>query len=90
MKDHGVSRMDRFKEEVSLLRAIPQERFEMTEWRSAKVHPDCHIQVSKNFYSVPFRFVGQTVRLRVGSRVLEVFDTDGNSIAAHAVLSDAL
>jgi hypothetical protein len=37
-------------------------RFEISEWCSCKVHPDCHIQVEKNFHSVPFLAVGTTVR----------------------------
>ena len=54
MKDYGISRAQRFEEEKKVLKPLPPSRFEMSEWHSAKVHPDCHIQVEKNFYSLPF------------------------------------
>ncbi len=60
MKDHGVSRSARFAEEKNLLLPLAVEDFSRTEWKLAKVHPDCHIQVMKNFYSVPYSYVGQT------------------------------
>ena len=65
MKDYGVSRNQRFEEEKKQLKAQPPRLpFEISEWRQAKVHPDCHIQVEKNFYSVPFVYVGQRVRVQ--------------------------
>ena len=57
----GISRQtvrrERFAQEQPLLRALPQSRFELFDWRPAKVHPDCHVQVDKNFYSVPHRMI---------------------------------
>jgi transposase len=82
MKDHGQSRLDRFAAERSLLQPLPVQRFELCEWKSAKVHPDCHIQVAKNLYSVPYRLVGRTVRVRLGSKLVEAF-VDGESVATH-------
>ena len=87
MKDYGVSRAQRFVEEQPHLRPLPTRPFELSEWRSAKVHPDCHIQVEKNFYSVPFVYVGQTVRVRRTEKLIEVFHEDGQSIAAHSRLT---
>lgn len=86
MKDYGVSRAMRFEEEKKSLKPLPAARFQMSEWRSARVHPDCHIQVEKNFYSTPFRYVGQTVRVRLTEKMIEVFDGDCQPIAAHARL----
>lgn len=68
------------------LRPLPPYRFEISEWRSAKVHPDCHIQVEKNFYSVPFVYVGQRVRVRMTQKMIEVFNEDSQPIAAHGKL----
>jgi hypothetical protein len=86
MKDWGVSRRDRFEGERALLKPCPAQNWEQAEWRSAKVHADCHIQVLKKFYSVPHRYVGREVRVRVTSRLIEAFDADMNPIAAHARL----
>jgi transposase len=87
MKDYGVCRAQRFEEEKKHLKALPPSRFEISEWRTAKVHPDCHIQVEKNFYSVPFLYVGQKVRVRLTDKMVEVFSEDSQPISAHSRLT---
>jgi transposase len=87
MKDYGICRAQRFEEEKKHLKALPLCRFEMSEWRAAKVHPDCHIQVEKNFYSVPFVYVGQKLRIRLTEKMVEVFSEDSQPIAAHSRLT---
>lgn len=84
MKDWGVSRQDRFEGERTLLKACPVENWEQAEWRRAKVHADCHVQVLKKFYSVPYRHVGHEVRVRVTSKLIEIFDQDLNALCSHA------
>lgn len=87
MKDYGVSRQQRFEEEKKHLKTLPNSEFVFTEWKSAKVHPDCHIQVEKNFYSVPHSFVGQVVRIRLSAKLLEVFTSDSEPIATHVKIN---
>jgi hypothetical protein len=86
MKDWGVTRQDRFEGERSLLKPCPLENWEMAEWKSPKVHADCHVQLLKKFYSVPHRYVGQELRAKVTSRLISIFDRDLNPVAAHARL----
>ena len=86
MKDYGVSRAHRFEEEKKHLKPLPASVFELSEWRAAKVHPDCHIQVEKNFYSVPFVYVGRNVRVRLTEKMVEVFSEDSQPVAAHSRL----
>jgi hypothetical protein len=86
MKDYGVSRAQRFAEEKKQLKPLPLTPFELSEWRQAKVHPDCHIQVEKNFYSVPFAYVGQKVRVRLTEKIVEVFSEDSQPLTAHTRL----
>lgn len=86
MKDYGVSRSQRFAEEKKQLKPLPPSPFELSEWRQAKVHPDCHVQVEKNFYSVPFIYVGQKVRVRLTDKIVEVFSEDSQCLTAHARL----
>lgn len=86
MKDHGCSRAARFSIEKPQLKPLPATAFEMSEWRQCKVHPDCHVQVEKNFYSVPHQVVGQTVRVRFGGALVEVFSDSGEALTAHARL----
>jgi transposase len=86
MKDWGVSRAERFDGERGLLKPCPGNNWEVSEWRSAKVHADCHVQVLKKFYSVPHKHVGREVRVKVTAKLIEIFDRDLNPLAAHARL----
>ena len=87
MKDYGVSRAQRFEEEKKHLKPLISTRFELSQWRGAKVHPDCHIQVEKNFYSVPYIYVGQEMRVRLTEKMVEVFSSEDNqSVTAHGRL----
>lgn len=87
MKDYGVSRLKRFEHEKKFLQPVPAEKFERRDWKTCKVHPDCHIQVNRHFYSVPHAFVGRLVQVRISSRLVEIFDEDTNSIATHGRLN---
>jgi transposase len=84
MKDWGVSRVNRYEGERHLLKPCPSVNWEPSEWKTPKVHPDCHVQVLKKFYSVPYQYVGQEVRARVTAKVVEIFDKDLNPLCAHA------
>jgi transposase len=86
MKDWGVSRRDRFEGERELIKPCPKDNWEQAEWRKAKVHADCHVQVLKKFYSVPYAFVGREVRVRITSKLIEIFNEDLGSVASHARL----
>jgi transposase len=87
MKDHAqASRNDRFKTEVPVLKPLASEPFELVHWKHAKVHSDCHIQIEKYFYSVPYKYVGQSVRVRIGSHKIEVFSQNSDPIATHLKL----
>ncbi len=86
MKDYGVSRCQRFEVEKKQLKPLPPSPFELSEWRQAKVHPDCHVQVEKNFYSVPFIYVGQKIRVRLTEKIVEVFSEDSQPLTAHTRL----
>lgn len=86
MKDWGVSRNDRFEGERAELKPCPQQNWEVSEWRLAKVHADCHVQVLKKFYSVPHAYVGREVRVKVTSKLIEIFDRDLSPLSCHARL----
>jgi transposase len=86
MKDWGVTRVERFAGEKEFLKKCPMQNWEVSEWKSAKVHADCHVQTQKKFYSVPYKYVGTEVRLKLTSKLVEIFDLDLNPIAVHARL----
>ena len=76
-------RRSRFTEtERAALAPLPASRYELGEWRRAKVHPDYHIEVKRAYYSVPYRLIGQTVEVRVTAHALEIFHA-GKLVAAH-------
>jgi transposase len=52
---------------------LPATRYELASWRQAKVNIDYHIQVDWHNYSVPYRFIQQTVEVRLSERTVEIF-----------------
>jgi hypothetical protein len=43
--------------------------------------------VEKNFYSVPFVYVGQQLRVRLSEKMVEIFSEDSQPVAAHSRLT---
>ncbi len=72
MRHVGKSRRQLFEEiERTALAPLPSEPFEYAEWKTAKVHPDYHVEVDKAFYSVPHRLIGRQVDVRLTYRAVE-------------------
>jgi len=61
------------REQTALL-ALPPKPWEPVTWTTAKVHPDCHLQVSGARYSVPYQHVGRRLDVRLGRDTVEVYD----------------
>lgn len=77
------SRRDWFTEhERGELISLPGRRWEPVIWRKAKVHRDWHIQLDTIKYSVPSRFAGLTVDVRVIGEQIDVL-SGGEIIATH-------
>lgn len=76
-------RQSRFQEmEKDVLKPLPAISFEYAEWRKARVGFDCHIEIDRRFYSVPFYLVKKTVDVRITAKTIECFD-QGKRIALH-------
>jgi len=77
MRQHGTTKQQPFilfrLAEENQLKPLPAMPFEIVTWHQAKVAPDCHIQVGSTLYSVPYQYVGKTVAVKLGSRVIEVY-----------------
>ncbi|MEY9608356.1 transposase [Bradyrhizobium elkanii] len=83
MRHIGKSRRQLFEEiERAALTPLPGEPFEYAEWKTAKVHPDYHVEVDKTFYSVPHRLIGRRVDIRLTYRAVEIFQ-DHTRVASH-------
>lgn len=73
------------RDEKPLLIPLPVMRFELADLRKAKTGPNYHVQVDRNFYSVPSVLIGQSLDVRITSHTVEVFNgTD--RVASHARL----
>ena len=71
------------RDEKPLLAPLPPMRFELADLRKAKVGPNYHIQLDRNFYSVPSTLIGRSLDVRVTSHTIEVFD-GAERVACHA------
>ncbi len=69
--------------ERAALRPLPASRYELAEWRTAKVNIDYHISVESHCYSVPYSLVGAAVEVRLTATALEILHA-GKRVAAHA------
>ena len=77
------SRRDWFTEqENGELIALPARHWEPVIWRKAKVHRDWHIQLDTIKYSVPSRFAGLSVDVRMIGEQIDVL-AGGEIIATH-------
>ena len=61
------------REERPHMIAAPDTPFDVPTWGEARVHPDQHIQVAQALYSVPVRYIGQSVRVRVDRTTVRVY-----------------
>jgi len=55
------------------LRPLPSAPYEYADWSRATVNTDYHIEVFKQYYSVPYTYAGQKVDVRIGQKVVEIF-----------------
>ncbi len=69
--------------ERSSLTSLPQISFYMGFRGQRKVHKDCHIILDQNFYSVPFKYVAESVEVECNSKEVRIFHND-QQIALHA------
>ena len=88
---HGTTRqrpLDLFqRQKASALLPLPARPFEGVTWTQAKVARDCHAQVARVLYSVPFRYVGKTLAVRVSTSSVE-FYLDLQLVKTHVRPSD--
>ena len=86
---HGTTRRQPLvvfrQEERHTLGEWDAEPYEMTDWRTAKVHPDHHIACQYALYSVPSATCppGQKVEVRLGSKLVRIYHR-GRLIKVHS------
>jgi transposase len=69
-------------QEQSKLAPLPAGDFEYSNFKGAKVHDDCYIEIEHNYYSCPKEYRGHGVQAKITERRVEVF-YDLERIAVH-------
>ena len=84
-KREGSRRKVFEEEEKEKLIPLPYPRYQLAEWRTAKVQLNYHIQVNRMYYSVPYEYVQSQVDVRISKDLIEVYFKDMR-IASHKIL----
>jgi transposase len=70
----GISRRERFERiEKAALKALPAVPFDVGEWKQAKLHPDCYLQLESVYYSAPHIHRGKLLRVKLTEHHVEIF-----------------
>ena len=64
------------------LRPLPEKRYELAEFKEVKVNIDYHVEADRNYYSVPYIYVGEVLDLRMTVSTVEIFRR-GKRVASH-------
>jgi len=84
-QNRPTTRMQQFIElERTALQSLPPTPYQIRYYKRVKVQKISHIYVGadKNYYSVPYRYVGQHVEVQYNASLVEIF-FDGERIAHH-------
>ena len=84
IQGRGKSRNFFLEKERPYLRPLPQHPYEIHYFKKAKVHPDCHFQHKRNYYSVPYKFVGKEIDLKFNSRMVHAW-YNCERVASHPI-----
>lgn len=64
LQKENVSRRKKFElSEAKCLFPLPAEAFQLKKYKVAKVMKNCHVQLEKHYYSIPYRFIGKEVKI---------------------------
>jgi len=82
-KKRAGSRASLFESvERSALRALPTERYDLSQWSRTRVNIDYHIAFEANLHSVPYTLVHELVEVRATPATVEIFHK-GQRVASH-------
>ena len=65
-----------WERESQALLALPRQAWEPATWTQAKVAPDAHCSVAGALYSVPWRYQGKSLSVRLAAKTVEFFYED--------------
>jgi len=70
------------EEERCCLKPLPEMRYEMVEYRTAKTSVDYHVQVDSQRYSVDWRLIGKRLEVRLTDHEVRIFN-GSEEVAVH-------
>ena len=70
------------EEEKKKLLPVPTNDFLMPEVSMRKVQNDCHVYFGHNYYSVPYKHVGENVEVKATAKIVKFYFND-SLLAAH-------
>ena len=70
---HGTTKeqpIELFKKyEISALIQLPTTNFDMSSWHFRRVSKDCHITLDNNYYSIPSKYINETVTVSLSANI---------------------
>jgi transposase len=69
--------------EQGCLQPLPSQAYDVGVWKLLKLHRDCHVVFEGSYYSAPFAYIGQRLRLRAGLQWVRLYSPDYQLIASH-------
>lgn len=82
-----ISRQEMFNlEEKNKLKKLPEIKYELSETKFCKVHPDGTICINFRYYSVPYLLVGKTVFVKIYANIIEIYH-ELEKVATHTRLN---
>jgi transposase len=83
LQKEPLSRREKFAQsEAHLLSPLPVGRYHIKHYKKATVMKNCHIQLEKHYYSVPYRYIGKLVNAVYTISEVHIF-LDQERIAVH-------
>lgn len=83
MRVYGASRRELFERlDKPVLGSLPETRFVTSEWKTARINIDYHVEFDHHFYSVPSTLVRQEIDVRATVSTVEIF-LRGERVASH-------
>ena len=84
-KKDGTRRSIFNEVEKATLRPLPSRRYELATYRTAIVQSNSHVAYQKNYYSVPYQYLGKEVTLKITSHNLTIL-YNKNVLSEHELL----
>lgn len=92
-RNHGTTRKRPFVQfetvEKAALQPLPETPYDLAEWKQVKLHRDCYVVFDNAYYSAPFRYVGQQLRVRGGGQEVRLYTSDYQLVATHERATEA-